>query len=211
VVDEVFTPAGRVGPVVVGRAEGMEVEPGMRLVLEDERGRATVHVISVEFATPRSLATGRTTLVISSRLDGRVRPGAHLTPGGRETEGVIGMHVDLYCKVFVHAPDHAELLAAVGQVVDGEVSRRTVDGGGLVIDVLPNDDHDESRAAGGAGDFLHFPYVLDIEATDGDEVAFVAAVAHLADGLRARGYDFVTAGDVEELLPHRGRTDRPTT
>jgi len=118
--------------------------------------------------------------------------------------------VELYCKVFVHAPSHDQLLATVARSVDGEVSRRSVDGGGLVVDVLPNDDHDETMAAQGAGDFLHFPYMLEVEADGDDESAFVTAVARLLDGLRAQGYDFVTAGDVEELLPGRGRSERPT-
>jgi hypothetical protein len=81
VVDEVFRPSGRPGPLVVGRVEAMDVERDMRLVLEDEAGRATVTVLSVEFATPRSLAAGSTTLLLSSDLDGRVRPGVELTPG----------------------------------------------------------------------------------------------------------------------------------
>jgi len=80
VVDEVFRPSSRPGPLVVGRAEAMDVEPDMRLVLEDQRGRAAVTVLSVEFATPRSLAEGATTLVLDSDLDGRVRPGVDLTP-----------------------------------------------------------------------------------------------------------------------------------
>jgi hypothetical protein len=119
--------------------------------------------------------------------------------------------VELYCKVFVHGPSHDQLLATVARSLDGEVSRRSVDGGGLAVDVLPNDDHDETRAAQGAGDFLYFPFMLEVEADgDDDELAFVTAVARLLDGLGAQGYDFVTAGDVEELLPGRGRSERPT-
>jgi hypothetical protein len=80
IVDEVFTPAGRPGPLVVGRPEGMHVERGLRLDLHDENGRATVEVLAVEFATPHTTAHGTTTVVLSSDLDGRVRAGAHLIP-----------------------------------------------------------------------------------------------------------------------------------
>jgi hypothetical protein len=80
IVEEVFAPAGRAGPLVVGRVEGTVVERGAQLVLVDEHGRATVEVLAVEFATPRGSAEGTTTLVLSSDLDGRVRPGVHLTP-----------------------------------------------------------------------------------------------------------------------------------
>lgn len=80
IVDEVFTPAGRRGPLVVGRSEGLHVERGLRLDLHDEHGRATVEVLAVEFATPRTAADGTTTIVLSSDLDGRVKAGAHLVP-----------------------------------------------------------------------------------------------------------------------------------
>ncbi len=81
VVDEVFRISGRPGPLVVGRAEELDVERCMHLVLEDEQGSAAVEVLSVEFATPRTSAEGTTTLMLSSDLDGRVHPGVELTSG----------------------------------------------------------------------------------------------------------------------------------
>ena len=80
IVDDVFAPAGRAGRLVVGRTEGMHVELGLRLDVDDEHGRATVEVLAVEFATPDTTARGTTTIVLSSDLDGRVKAGSHLTP-----------------------------------------------------------------------------------------------------------------------------------
>ncbi|HEX6420544.1 MAG TPA: hypothetical protein VFZ77_18735 [Acidimicrobiales bacterium] len=119
--------------------------------------------------------------------------------------------MELYCKVYVVAPGLDELRDRVAAAVGGEVTIRTVEGDELLVDVLRNDEYDEARAAGGEGDFLYFPFLLEVEPSDDADLdGFVRAVASLLDTLRATGYDFVTSADFEEMLPGRGRTERPT-
>ncbi len=73
VVEYVFHPRHRAGPLVAGRAEGLAIEHGTRLVLAgDPPGEATV--LEVEFATEQALAEGKATLVLSSDLDGQIQP-----------------------------------------------------------------------------------------------------------------------------------------
>lgn len=120
--------------------------------------------------------------------------------------------MQLYCKVLVYARSYEDLVRRVEQIVRGSAIHRTVEGRDLVIDVLPNDDSNEARAAGGAGDFIHFPYVLDVEPGPqaGDLDAFRRAVERLLDGLGQASFDHVTAADFEHLLPRDGRSARPT-
>lgn len=120
--------------------------------------------------------------------------------------------MELYCKVFLYAGSYEDLVRRVEQIAGGTMALRTVKGPELVIDVVPNDDHDESRAASGAGDFIYFPFVLDVEpaseATGVDD--FRGAVERLLAGLEEAGFDYVTAADFEHLLPGGGRSARPT-
>ena len=117
--------------------------------------------------------------------------------------------MDLYCKVYVHATSYEDVVHAVELATSGSEDLRTVEGSDLVVDVVPNDEHDEGRAAGGAGDFLYFPFTLDVEAAGGDETGYIAAVARLLEVLGDAGFDFVTAADFERDLPGSGRSIRP--
>lgn len=122
--------------------------------------------------------------------------------------------MELYAKVFVHAPSYDDVVRQVERIVGGAARLRTVEGPGLLVEVLPNDEHDATRAAGGAGDFLYFPFLLDVEpgADGGDDAdRFLPAVAALLDGLGAAGFDYVTASDFEDALPAGGRSARPTS
>ena len=95
--------------------------------------------------------------------------------------------MDLYCKVYVHATSYEDVVQAVELATGGSEDLRTVEGSDLVVDVVPNDEHDEGRAAGGAGDFLYFPFTLDVEAAGGDETGYIAAVARLLEVLGDAG------------------------
>jgi hypothetical protein len=117
--------------------------------------------------------------------------------------------VDLYAKVFVRWDGDADSLArAVAPLVDGRVSRRTVTGPVLDLDVDENDDHDEDVVASDPDRFLHFPFHLDVEPTTpgAAPAGVVAAVAALLRGLAEAGAECVTAADYEDQLPGGGRT-----
>ena len=76
-IDQVFNPSNRGGPLVTGRAEGASLEVGTRLVLDNDPPDE-VTVLGVEFATETALTSGTITVVLSSDLAGRIRPGVVL-------------------------------------------------------------------------------------------------------------------------------------
>lgn len=117
--------------------------------------------------------------------------------------------MDLYCTIYVYARvSFDELLQRLAAVVDGTVTLRTVESSDLVLDVLQNDEFNEELSAGGAGDFVFFPYFLEVEAvgSDADSATFLREVAKVLSGLGMEGFDFVTAADFEEELPGMGRS-----
>ena len=117
--------------------------------------------------------------------------------------------MDLYCSIYVYGRlPFEEMVGRLATMVDGAVTLRTVEGSDLVIDVVENDEFDEDRSGGGGGDFVYFPYLLEVEpaTSDGDAAAFRSAVARVLEALRAEGFDFVTAADFEEELPDLGRS-----
>jgi hypothetical protein len=116
--------------------------------------------------------------------------------------------METYCAIYVYtALPFEELRQRTAEIVDGAITLRTIEGSGLVIDVLKNDDFDEQLAAGGSGDFVFFPYKLEVE-PDGD-VDWPDArreLTSLLAGLKREGFDFVTAADFEDELPDMGRS-----
>ncbi len=121
--------------------------------------------------------------------------------------------MDLCAKVFVRWDGDADsLVRTVAPLVDGQVTRRTVTGAVLDLDVEENDDHDEDAAASDPDRFLHFPFYLDVEPTTpgADPAAVVAAVATLLRGLAEAGAECVTAADYEDQLPGGGRAGPST-
>ena len=120
--------------------------------------------------------------------------------------------MDLYAKVFVRwAGDADSLVRAVASVIDGRVTRRTVTGTVLDVDVQENEAHRDAVAATDPDRFLHFPHYLDVEPTvpGADPAEVVAAVAALLRGLAGAGAECVAAADYEDRLPGGGRTGTP--
>jgi hypothetical protein len=114
-----------------------------------------------------------------------------------------------YGTVYVYARCPAHGVAAVlARALGGSAAPYDrVTGMGLDLSVLRNDDYDERRAAAGAGDFLHFPYRVEVAAADpAEEPDPVAVSVRLLDGLRAAGFDYVMACGYEDDLPRRGRS-----
>jgi hypothetical protein len=88
--------------------------------------------------------------------------------------------------------DHAALKTLVAEVAGGSVHLRTVSAPPLEIDVVDQSRHAPAEPG---DDFLHWPAYLEIfaSAADVDAQAFVAALARLLNGLRARSLRVVAA------------------
>lgn len=117
----------------------------------------------------------------------------------------------MYAKIFVFGPNSIEELVGAleaGIGVEAELGGMTM-GGGTEVDVVKNDDFDPGKADSGTGDFLFFPYYLDVEDDEPDgrpllRPPLVSAVNELLEVLSEAGFTYVVAADFEDLLPRRG-------
>jgi len=111
------------------------------------------------------------------------------------------MHDDLYCKVYVSGARDTELLkTAVSSVVGATVEVSEVRTPVLTVRVGAESRHLPTTHVG--DDFVKWPHYLEIDAAD-ERVgldAFVAAIAQLVSGLRARGLRTVAACEFEDEL-----------
>jgi hypothetical protein len=109
--------------------------------------------------------------------------------------------VDPYCKVYVaEAPDVASLLGLVAQVSGGAVQVSTVATTVMAVRVAAESRHLPLTDDG--DDFVRWRHYLEIDAADEHVAfdAFLAAAAHLLNGLRAHGLRTVAACDFESQL-----------
>ena len=113
--------------------------------------------------------------------------------------------MEQFAKIYLDtALSFEDVLQVVQKLTGGARSMRTVAAEPVEIDVLRNEDHDPARAA--AGDFVHFPYILEAyPAGDVDDAQFVDAVRTLVERVASEGWRFVLAADFEEQLPGTGR------
>ena len=117
----------------------------------------------------------------------------------------------MYCKIFVYGPSSVEDLVHILQTGTGAVvERRSLElPDGTDVDVRVNEESDPGKAAQGGGDFLCFPYYLDVEdhepegEPDGG-TPLVATARRLLTLLSSAGFRYVVAADFEEFLPARG-------
>ena len=72
---EVYRPAERRGPVLVGEMPDTRVTVGTRLVLSSDRS-VGVEVLAVDLPTERSLAERRLAVVVTPDVGELLRPGA---------------------------------------------------------------------------------------------------------------------------------------
>ena len=73
---------------------------------------------------------------------------------------------DDYCKIFVDFSESRDVLSkAIQRVVGGTVQQRTVVSEICEVDVIRNEDFDESKRDSNDG-FIYFPYYLDITKVD---------------------------------------------
>ena len=116
---------------------------------------------------------------------------------------------ELYSKLFVQTPrSHPDLLTFVASASKGTVDDGwTVVSGLYEMDVRPNDESTEEAHRAHPGDFLYFPYTVEVvtESIAGETSDYVQFVASLMKQLYADGMQVVAACDWEDELPGGGR------
>lgn len=111
--------------------------------------------------------------------------------------------MNVYCKVYLDSslPKHA-LLACLSEWVTGQVSIRTITADPFEVDVVANEDFDESRTQRAEDGFLFYRYYLDIEPRLGvSEEEYIEAIRKLLSKVRAEGMRAVASCDFEDRLP----------
>lgn len=116
---------------------------------------------------------------------------------------------ELYTKLFVGSGrSHGDLLSLVARACGGKVEEGwTVVAGAFEMDVRPNDEGTEEARREHPGDFLYFPFTVEV-VTEGDPAeaaSYVGFVGSLMSKLHAEGLQVVAACDWESELPGGGR------
>lgn len=115
---------------------------------------------------------------------------------------------ELYTKLFVSSErSYGDLLAFVADACGGKVEGGTVVFGVYEMDVRPNDEGTEGARRSHPGDFLYFPFTVEV-VTEGDPdkaVSYVDFVGSLMNKLHVEGMKVVAACDWESDLPGGGR------
>lgn len=116
---------------------------------------------------------------------------------------------ELYTKLFVNSErSQQDLFAFVAEVSSGEGEERwTVVSGDYEMDVRLNDEGTEEARRTHPGDFLYFPFTVEVvaEGNPSDVANYVRFVGSLMTELHAKGMQVVASCDWEGELPGRGR------
>ncbi len=116
---------------------------------------------------------------------------------------------ELYTKLFVNSErSHEDLLASVAQACAGKIEAGwTVVSGDYEMDVRPNDEGTEEARRKHPGDFLYYPFIVEV-VTEGDPDEaenYVGFVGALMAKLYENGMKVVASCDWEDDLPGCGR------
>jgi hypothetical protein len=113
---------------------------------------------------------------------------------------------NMYCKVYMDSQaDKSQLLDLIANIISGSIKMRTVSSRELQVDLVVNEDFDETKRMQGEDQFLFYRYYLDIEPTeDVPRERYVESVGNLLEGLWRLGCKAVAACDFEEKLPRSG-------
>jgi hypothetical protein len=122
------------------------------------------------------------------------------------------MNASLFCEIFVDGPAScAVLLELVANRLTGRVDGSSVLADLATIDIRRNGHADESRKADPRDGFIHFSYLLEIDAEPGAiRASYVAMIGTLLEELWQRGDRAVAACDFEDELPRKGGYPRPS-
>jgi len=108
---------------------------------------------------------------------------------------------DLYCKIYVDSSrSKAELLDHISNMVQGEVSLRTIESKTMEIDVMENDEYDKDKASQEDG-FVYYPYYLEIDAVEGtNSSAYIETISNMLRELRSSCTNAIASCDFEDKL-----------
>ena len=114
--------------------------------------------------------------------------------------------LNMYCKVYVDTDtDKGQLLGLLTRITSGSVRMRTISAADYEMDVVINEDYDESKSLEGEDQFLFYRYYLDIEPTDRTtREQYVRSIGNLLEGLWRSACRAVAACDFESELPRGG-------
>lgn len=121
-----------------------------------------------------------------------------------------GVHMsdmtDLDCKIYVDTNiGRSQLVEKVAQLLEGSVEKNTVRSLGVEIDVLENEEFDESRRTEFPDGFLRFRYSLEFYFNPSQKPHDrVTTAARILELLWSDGFPAVAACDYEAELPKMG-------
>lgn len=103
-----------------------------------------------------------------------------------------------YCKLYLNTPcSQGELRATISKILGHPLDGRTVETPHMSVDSFNNADYKPMNL----GNFLDWPYYLEVEATAGSEGhSFVRAVQALIDALKGHFIAVVASCDFEDEL-----------
>ena len=104
-----------------------------------------------------------------------------------------------YCKLYVDSDlSFDELKSFIANFVNSPVQGRTIEGRSLIIDCFANKANDSAF-----GEFLSWPYYLEIDLSDGvADTEFVREVQNLIDALKFASMLVVPSCDFEDELSY---------
>lgn len=109
---------------------------------------------------------------------------------------------DLYCKLYIASNlEKNELLKFIAEIIDGDISIRTVESKTLEVSVIVNEDYDENQSYKD-DDFLHYPYYCEIDPVEKiNPSLYKMTISKLVTSLRKREMRTIVACDFEDDLP----------